>query len=258
MKVVVEPQNTPNVWRLGGNSALLQIRANEAFDTFNGQYVPAARVDEGLCLETVCPIVANSLLIPDVELDSTEDSITNPRATYDAVLVSKGKKINFLLNFRVPATLPNLTWPILRLRKTARIPLRLSDTYNSEQIESLIAQSLTFLRLASITQVGMAASSHPATDPGFPTHVSVTHPLIVALEAGQGLIAAAGKADMVNSAVTVLTAVVLETSVIVPASMDAGVTGALRVVNIVPGVSFNIVSSNFGDNGEVSWILSNP
>ena len=257
MKRLIEPQSTPDLWRLGGVSALLQIHANQQFDTYNGQYIPASSVEVGLCLEVVCPVVANILEIPEVEIDSTEDSITNPRATYDAIIISRKKRIDFLKNFAVPATLPNLTWPILRLRKAARIPLRVSNTYNSEQIESLNAQALTFLRLASINQVGMAAGTAPAVDPAFPVHVSATDPLWNALLAGEGLITASGKAAMVDGLVHVESEVVEAGSAITCSSMDLGVTGTLRAVNVVAGDGFDIVSNNPGDVGQVAWFLSN-
>jgi len=48
-------------------------------------------------------------------------------------------------------------------------------------VEYLITQSLGLLRTASDTQIGMAASSYPATDPAFPVHVSATEPDWIAL-----------------------------------------------------------------------------
>lgn len=262
MKVTIEAQNTPDVWRLGGTEALMQIRANQSFDTFGGQFMPQGRVDEGLYLEQVLTVDNHVLNIPSVELDSTTDALGKKDATYTVSLLTSKRKLirpHFFVG-RVPHTLaPNTTWPVLRNAQPGTIPVRLLlDTYSKDEIHTLIATALTFLRMASPTQEGMAMGTFPAVDPGHPVHVSATDPLWTQIQAGQGLVAAVGKADMANGAVNVPTAVALETSVIVPASMDAGVTGALQVLNVVAGVSFDIVSSNFGDNGEVSWILSNP
>ncbi len=185
MKVTVEAQNTPDVWRLGGSTASLRISANQPFDTIDGQYIPKGRsASNDFYLEVDCTIVGNVLLIPAFEIDSTEDSPTNPAADYTATLVTSKRALirpAFLSNFRVPATLPNVTWPLLRLHKAARIPLRITNTYNSEQIEALIAIALTFLRMGSATQIGMAALSVDPTDPAFPIGVAVNDPDYVAI-----------------------------------------------------------------------------
>ena len=256
MKVIVEPQNTPDLWRLGGTEALLQIRANQSFDTFNGQYIPASRVDVGLCLEKACPITSNSLLIPEIQIDSTEDSLTNPSATYSAVLIAKRRRIDFLLDFRVPSAPLNTNWPALRLRKAARIPLRFNNTYTAGEIDALLMLYIGQLRTASSTQIGMAMSSAPAVDPTTPIHVSVTDPLWNSLLAGSGLLGGAGRAVLVDGQATVATTAVKSTSAVICASLSEGVTGTLRAVNIVTGVGFNIVSSNPGDAGEVAWMIS--
>jgi hypothetical protein len=55
-------------------------------------------------------------------------------------------------------------------------------------------------------------------------------------------------------ATTVLTTAVTKTSKILLTGQDDDVLGSLRVTNIVPGVSFDIVSSNGTDAGRVFWI----
>lgn len=265
MKVTIEPQNTPDVWRLGGTEALMQIRANQSFDTFNGQYVPQGRVDEGLFLEQVLTIDNHVLNIPSVELDSTTDSLTNKTATYTVSLLTSRRKLirpHFFVG-RVPHTLaPNTTWPVLRNAQPGRIPVRLLlDTYSKDEIHTLIATALTFLRMASDTQVGMAASSFPGTDPGFPTHVSVTDPLWTQIQAGQGLVAARGHADLVlhveGARVTVEEPSSSVDAVITAFPQSLGVIGNLRVpiANIVEGESFDIISTNPADEGTVGWVI---
>jgi hypothetical protein len=56
-------------------------------------------------------------------------------------------------------------------------------------------------------------------------------------------------------ATTVPSRVVTATSKIQVGSFDDNVSGSLRVTNIVPGVSFDIVSSNGADAGKVFWII---
>lgn len=76
------------------------------------------------------------------------------------------------------------------------------------------------------------------------------------LLAGRGLVIAAGRATLVDGAVSVEDVDDIgAASIIVVSSMDAGVTGNLRVVNIVNGSGFDIASSNLGDNGEVGWMM---
>jgi hypothetical protein len=56
-------------------------------------------------------------------------------------------------------------------------------------------------------------------------------------------------------ATTVLTTAVTATSKIQLGNFDDNVSGSLRVTNIVPGVSFDIVSTNGADSGKVFWIM---
>lgn len=251
MKVIVEAQNTPNVWQISG-TAQLRTFANQPFDTFHGQYVPKGSANEGdLYLPVDCDTSAEQLLIPSHEVDSTEDSITNPNATYTSVLWTPQRGIikpEFLANYRVPATLPNQTWPLLRLHKAARIPLRITNTYNSEQIESLIAVALTFLRTGSPTQIGMLALQDPAVDPAFPIALGPNSP-----QAAR----AHGLAQLVEGVATVITSTVLANSTIQLTGQDGNVSGTLRVESRVDGVSFEIVSDNGTDSGFVGWVIFN-
>jgi hypothetical protein len=267
MKVKVEMQNTPDVWRLGGETAFLRIFANQSFDTSDGEFVPQSHVNSGLYLEVPCQISGYSLVIPEVELDSTEDSPTNPRATYTATLVTFRKNVikpEFLSSFRVPSTAPNTTWPNLRLHRSPRIPLRGSCAYNSAQIEFLLAELLTYGRRSSTTQIGLARSSAPPADPDFPIHLSVTDPFWANLRDGVGLVRS-GKAVLVDGRTTILSEALTPTSVINLGSMDVGVSGVLHAEVFsevlwdgggLHPVGFHIVSSNLGDAGQVAWMVS--
>ena len=64
-----------------------------------------------------------------------------------------------------------------------------------------------------------------------------------------------GTAILTNGQVTVSNSAVTATAEIHASSQDDGVSGTLRVVNIKPGVSFDIVSTNLGDNGKVAWVM---
>lgn len=241
----------------------LRIFANERFQTSGGEFwkfgTPHGTGSKNY-LSIPLTLNGNKLSIPDFELDTTEDSPTRPDPRLSAYVFAGGTLINpHLLGFPVPITFPNvITWEALEQHRDARRgPRPFPGSYEVGVVENLIARALGLRNVSSINDIGMAMSSHPAVDPAHPIHVSVTHPLWTALEAGMGLVAGAGRAVMVDGFVNVPTEVVLETSVIVPASMSNGVTGRLRAVNIVPGEGFDIVS-DFGDNGDVSWILSNP
>jgi len=69
---------------------------------------------------------------------------------------------------------------------------------------------------------------------------------------------AALPATPVAGQVTVLTsAVTANSKIYVTFTGFSGTTGFLKTANIVPGVSFDIVSSQSGDRGTVSWLIIN-
>lgn len=256
MKVTVEAQNTPNIWQISG-PAQLRTFANQPFDTFHGQYIPKGSANDDDCyLPVDCDTSGSELEIPTHEIDSTEDSITNPNATYTSVLWTPKRGIikpEFLANYRVPATLPNQTWPLLRLHKAARIPLRITNTYNSEQIETLIAVALTYLRTGSPTQIGMLALQDPALNPAFPVALGPNSP---------GVTRDIGLATLVagpdGSFVDVVSAAFTPTCGIRLTGQDDRATGNLWPINKVDGAGFTIASSNGTDDGVVLWEIVEP
>ncbi len=64
-----------------------------------------------------------------------------------------------------------------------------------------------------------------------------------------------GVAILKNGQITVFNIAVTQTSEIYASGQDDNVSGSLRITNIKPGVSFDIVSSNGADNGKVAWFL---
>lgn len=264
-KVQVEAMQSTETWHHKRRTGLEErIYANETFQTSSGETWHAGSPHNGASknyLSVPLALNGNKLAYPDFEIDTTEDSPTKADPRLSSYVFAGGTLLfPHLLGFAVPVTFPNIiTWEALEQHRDARRgPRPFPGSYEVGVVENLIARALGLRNVASVNDIGMAMSSFPAIDPAAPIHVSVTDPVWNALIAGQGLVAGAGRAVMVDGVVTVPSAAVLDTSVIVPASMSEGVTGNLRAVNIVPGVSFDIASSNFGDNGEVSWFLSNP
>lgn len=264
-KVQVEAMQSTEIWHYKQRTGLeLRIFADETFQTSDGETWDQGNPRNGTSkhyMPVPLALNGNKLSYPGFELDTTEDSPTKADPRLSAYVFA-GKTLLFhrLLGFAVPVTFPNvITWEALEQHRDARRgPRPFPGSYDVGVVENLIARALGLRNVSSINDIGMAMSSFPAVDPLNPIHVSVTDPLWNALSAGMGLVAGAGKAVMVDGFVTVLTGVVVAASVIVPASMSEGVTGNLRVVNIIPGESFDIASTNFGDNGDVSWVLSNP
>lgn len=264
MKILVEAINTPPIWRMGGTAAKLRVYAQSDFQTSNGQWVSAGHPGqlETFCLEIICTILGNVITIPSFEIDSTVDALVNPSALYTAQFISSAnRRFPFLSNFPVntlEAGDPSMTWGEILQHRNGYAPQSLSTSI-LRQIEATIQLAVGNLNKASDTNFGGTAVTVAPLDPVFPIAVGANDPLWLALQSGTGLLTESGTAVMVNGAVTVPSTIVLAGSIIGPFSMDAGVSHALHVpsANIVPGVSFDIVSSDGGDNGVVAWVLTN-
>lgn len=258
MKVLVEANNTPDIWHLGGSTAKLRIYALRDFQTSSGQWIGAGspgQVDS-LYLEISCTIVANVLTIPSFEIDSTVDALINPNARYSAELVGEnGRRVNYLDNFRVntlQAGDPSMTWGEIRLFRRMNVPPYFTDSLDW-QISRMIQLAVGSLNKASENNPGVAASSYPAVDPTFPIHVSVTDPLWLQLQTGSG----AGSTTIVDGAVVVNTSAVAADSRPFAFSLSEGAMGPFYVLpaEFVVGVSFIVRSRNLGDNGLIGWRL---
>jgi hypothetical protein len=263
MKVLIEPETSAEVWRYPHTQDLhYRTYANSSFQTSLGAMRHYGNpFDEPYVYQrNECVLDGDKLVSEEIELDSTEDSPDNPDARYSTFIFSGNIRLRpRLLGYPVKQTNGTLTWDHLTLARNASQRSRIrSGTYDQPSVEFLLERALASLRYASVVQAGHAFSSHPAVDPLAPIHVSVTHPLWTALEAGSGLIAAAGKAVMANGEVLVNSGVVAADSVIIPSSMSRDVSGQLVAVDVIVGESFRIVSNNFGDNGDVAWLMANP
>lgn len=267
MKAIIEAHNTPSIYHFPQLVGIeLRHYANKPFITYNGQVIPAGSPNSpnSWFLPVDCEVQGgNSLLIPDHEVDTTEDSPTDRSATYTSWLFANGERLGnvpYLAGYGIPA-LPNHTWSSLTLHRNARNPPPRQGVYDLGQVEYLIELKLGELRMGSETLVGNLAIDTSPLDPNFPQAVGTQNPIWLALQAGVGLLTAAGTAilapGVVDVRVTVLSAAVLADSKIFLSSMDPNVGGSLHVENIVPAVSFDIVSNNGGDAGAVSWMLTN-
>lgn len=258
MKVPIEPYVTMDMWRLTG-AVKLRIYANRSFWNSDGQYVPQGTpgAAQTAYLEINASVAGNALTVEGFEIDSTVDALDHPHTTYTAELIAGSKRVPFLQNFPINTLQvgdPSLTWPEIVILKNFFEPRSLPDSL-TRQIYALISLAVGNLNKGSETNTGVVAISHAATDPTFPTAVSTTHPLWQSLESGTGLVVEADTAVMVDGAVVVASAAITANSKVLVNSQDEGVTGSLRVVDVVPGVSFTIRSSNGGDNGGVSWAI---
>lgn len=224
MKLTIDSQSTSNIWQLTDAAPVLEIYANEQFDTPDGQTVLPGNVELGdLCRRVVGAVVANVLTFPVItNFDSTEDSITNQRATYSAYIRANGREpIPWLLNFPVApikvAGATSVNWSSIRIHAARVIARRTNDVYTKQQTEDAITARLINFPGNSVLENGLA-------------------PMV----AGQ---AAVSSAALPASSVIHLT------------SQDEGVSGTPRVGVKTPGAGFTILSSNGADEGNVGWTI---
>lgn len=265
MKTIVEAINTPNVYQFPDflTGVGLRIYANAPFITYNGQPIPAGHPNtpNSWYLPVACEIQGGNILyIPSFEIDSTEDSWTDRSATYTAWLFANGERVGnvpFLAGFAVPALIDpqtllavNQTWGSLTLHRDARNPPPRQGVYDIGQVEYLIAAALTFLRMASETQVGMVALQDDPVDPSFPIALGPNSPLVPREVSGGGDVLVAGQAT------TIYSAVVKTTSMILPIPIaDTITTPRLRIEKIVENYSFDVRSENEFDEGAFGWLI---
>ena len=226
MLLNIDPTETPAIWGIADLAPALEIYADQTFETSDGKTVLVGSPELGDFRHRVVAVVENEVAIfPRISgIYSTEDSLTNQRATYSAWLRVKGRDpIPWLVNFRIPPLLSgieSMSWTRLRIHNQNVIARASADAYTKQQTNDLIATAL----LAFVTNK-----------------------------------MASGLATLVDGAAYVPTLQVLATSRIAAFSMDDGVTGRLRApqTEIVDEEGFSIKSTNEGDNGAVMWLLFN-
>lgn len=266
MKVPVQPINAPAIWQEGGTAAILRAENLKGFTTSLGQFVPPSSGNK-LYLEADITIDAEEPMIPQIEIDSTDDcypwdsDITGDVPGYKfSIVTSKKKIIPYFPRCRVPTLAdgdPSITWLELRALNRARKRQVIPQRFIPEMVvQAWIQAAVGALNKGNSINTGVVALTHDPIDPIFPIAVGANHPLWLSLSAGTGLVIASGTAVLVNGSKTVLTALVTSTSKIFPVSTDPNVTGALRIENVVPGVSFDIVSNETGNAGTVAWMMT--
>jgi hypothetical protein len=225
MKLDIDATTVPSIWQLADQVPVLEIYADEPFDTSDGQTVLAGSAERGdFCKRVECAVVNNVLSIPTIEqIDSTEDSPTNQLATYSAYIRAVGQEpIPWLLNFPLaPITQPDvltLEWTSIRIHAEGVTPRRDSDTYTKQQTDDLVDRK-------------------------------------IAAAFGVAGILAKGRTDMLAGQAAVASDKVLESSNIQLTGQEVGVSGTLYVSDRVPGEGFTIASQNGADEGKVGWVI---
>lgn len=184
MKVPIEAFSTPGVWQLPG-AVTLRIYANQSFWTSLGQYIPQSTPGMGPAyLEIACTVFDGVLTIPDIEIDSTVDSLDNIWATYTAQFVTEDETVvPFLANFSVntiPDGDPSLTWGEIVLLKNSINPQSIPDSL-IRQLIGQIQLAVGGLNRASTTNTGVTALNVAPLDPAFPIAVGSNDPRLAQL-----------------------------------------------------------------------------
>lgn len=266
MKVAVQAENAPAIWQEGGTAAALRVEVLKGFTTSLGQFVPPSSGNK-IWLEVPITISSKEPLIPSFEIDSTDDcypwdsDVTGDVPGYKfSIVTSKKKIIPYFPRCRVPALAdgdPSITWLELRVLNRARKRQVIPQRFIPEMVvQAWIQAAVGALNKGNSINTGVVALTDDPLDPIFPIAVGANNALWLALQAGTGLVIESGTAVLVNGSVTVASSLVLSTSKIFPVSMDANVSGTLRIENIVAGVSFNIVSNETGNAGTVAWMMT--
>lgn len=266
MKVPIQAANAPAIWQEGGTAAVLRAENLKGFTTTLGQFVPPSSGNR-LYLEVDITISAEEPMIPQFEVDSTDDcfpwdsDVTGDVPGYKfSIVTSKKKIIPYFPRCRVPTLAdgdPSITWLELRALNRARKRQVIPQRFIPEMVvQAWIQAAVGALNKGNSINTGVVALTDDPLDPVFPIAVGANNALWQSLSAGTGLVIESGTAVLVNGSVTVASTLVLSTSKIFPVSMDANVTGALRVESVVPGVSFRIVSNEVGNAGAVAWMMT--
>lgn len=225
MRRDISSTSTPNIWNITDDAPILAIFADQDFDTADLQRVLAGdTVANLLYLPTVCSVAAGILSVPTVsQINTTEDSPDNQRATYSAWLLTTNQQpILWLQTFSIPTSpiVPPaaMSWTELRIHKAGILARDQTDTYTKQQVRDLIE-------------------------------------IAIAEALGESGILAKGVATMTAGVAAVSTVAVTPSSNIQLTGQDSGVSGTLYVSDRVPASGFTISSGNGADDGSVAWII---
>lgn len=193
MRVLIEGTNTPSVYQFAGLTAVLRIEAIKGFTTFNGQLVPPSTGNEqDFYLEVALDTSGEQLLIPTIEIDSTEDaypwdsSVTGDVPGYRAYFkLSNGRRIPYFNKFKVPTLAdgdPSMQWDEIRVfnRTFVQRFTGLDRYINVNEVQEWIQNAVGELNKASENNFGVTILDVDPVIPGVPIAVGVNSPLLSA------------------------------------------------------------------------------
>jgi hypothetical protein len=168
--VTVGATTTP--WRWGtASTAYLLVYANAGFTPSTPRsvdYVRAgARGSGNYYLAVACTVTGGTLTIPAFQIESTDDSPDNPKATYTFVLADDRKQEKEVYAANMILTLTygtSVTWDQLRIFQAQSPGPPPAGVYNTRQVDNLI-QSGQFSNPATPFTRGVMKSSANVADP---------------------------------------------------------------------------------------------
>jgi hypothetical protein len=171
MDITIASTSIPN-WQHGGTTAALRIFCPQGFTSSDGVTVlPSRRGEKADYQDVPCTVAGTILTIPSFTLRSTTDSIDNPAARYDAVLVdNRGvEREIFFADFAVRHDLGAVvSWSQLRINRAARQPQRDLSVYTKEEIHALLAQFQAVSNPATAAALGRLKASYAPADAASP------------------------------------------------------------------------------------------
>ena len=149
MQRSIEAHSTANIWQLTDLAPVLEIYANQQFDTSGGQsWMPGDPTRQDIFRSVQLSVSSNELVFPTIaNIDTTEDSPNNQKATYSAwIRAANREPIEWLLQFRIPPSTTNpissISWTTLRILKNGIIARNINETLGRLQIMALIEQMI--------------------------------------------------------------------------------------------------------------------
>jgi hypothetical protein len=226
-----------------GEATTARLAADVQFQATTGEVHPPGSDRENYTEYTLTDS-GDGKVFPQSVIDSTDDS-DDPNATYTMFLMNGNKQVGVLFErWRFPSGLGSfITYSDLTGYNTNKVPLRDDQVYTKNQVDNLLA-GRTFATPATEDLLGVVTLDD---DSGGSEAVGVNSPRIPQY---------VGVDTLVDGVVTVLNASVTADSKF-QMTGQAGVSGIPHPENIIAGESFDIVSSNGLDNGEVLWSMYN-
>lgn len=200
----------------GGNAAVLVLVSDQDFLAASGEVVKS-----GQYRRTEVLVSDTELNIPTIfDIPATTDSPTVPSATWSAHFedLDGNKKLDWITGFILPHTVTSPTdWPTIIIANTPAGPPPFQYGISFDQAALMIQMALN-----------SAASRFPQE---------------------------MGNATLVDGRVTVDSELIDTGSRVIVTAQDGNTVGSLHIENRYDHISFDIVSSDGGDNGDIAWLL---